>query len=429
MTTELITIEKLVYGGAGLARIGGRVVLAPFVLPGETARVRLEEQALEAQLEEVVTPGAGRTEPLCPFFTRCGGCHYQHAAYELELEQKRAILREVLRRVGKLEAPEEIHVISGAPFEYRNRAQLHVAGGEIGYFAHGSRRLVPVDQCPISSPKINQALGALREMLADRRFPRFLRSLELFTNEAEVQLNVLETGQPVARRFFDWCLERVPGFTGGAIEYPVRQDLYRVRHRSFFQVNRFLIEQMVDCALEGAGGETALDLYAGVGVFSLPLARRFAAVTAVESSASAADDLEFNAARAGCAVSVRQQAVEAYLESLEKAPDFVLADPPRAGLGKTAVRELLRLRPARLVVVACDPATLARDLGALTAGGYAIERMTLIDLFPRTFHIETVVGLGLADDAGDLAAFEDRASEPNLDLETAVRDLGERGKL
>jgi 23S rRNA (uracil1939-C5)-methyltransferase len=393
VSTELVTIEKLVYGGAGLARIGGRVVLAPFVLPGETARVRVEAKALEARLEEVVTPAAGRTDPACPFFTRCGGCCYQHARYELELEQKRAILREALRRVGKLEAPEEVRVVSGPPFEYRNRAQLHLAGGEIGYYAHGSRRLVPVDGCPISSPKINQALAALREMLPDRRFPQFVRSLELFTNETEVQLNVLETGQPVARRFFDWCVERVPGFTGEAIEYPVRQDLYRVRHRSFFQVNRFLIEQMVDCALEGAEGETALDLYAGVGLFSLPLARRFAAVTAVETSASAAGDLEFNAARAGCAVTVRQQATEAYLESLDQPPDFVLADPPRAGLGKRAVRELLRLRPARLVVVACDPATLARDLGALTAAGYAIERMTLIDLFPRTFHIETVVGL------------------------------------
>lgn len=393
MTTDLITIEKLVYGGAGLARIGGRVVLAPFVLPGETARVRVEEKVLEAELEEVVTPAAGRIEPRCPFFTRCGGCHYQHASYEIELEQKRAILREVLRRVGKVEAPEEIRVAAGPPFEYRNRAQLHLAGGEIGYYAHGSRRLVAVDQCPISSPKIKQALAALREMLADRRFPRFLRSLELFTNEGEVQLNVLETGQPVARRFFDWCAERIPAFAAGAIEYPVRQDLYRVRHRSFFQVNRFLVEQMVDCALEGADGETALDLYAGVGLFSIPLARRFAGVTAVETSTSAAGDLEFNAARAGCAVSVRQQATEEYLESLEKAPDFVLADPPRAGLGKRAVRELLRLRPPRLVVVACDPATLARDLGALTAGGYAIERMTLIDLFPRTFHIETVVGL------------------------------------
>ena len=116
-------------------------------------------------------------------------------------------------------------------------------------------------------------------------------------------------------------------------------------------------------------------------------------MTAVESSGNAAGDLEFNAARAGLAINVRQQGVEEFLAALDQPPDFVLADPPRTGLGKPVVRELLRLRPARLVVVACDPATLARDLGALTGGGYAIERMTLIDLFPRTFHIETVVGM------------------------------------
>lgn len=396
MTNEPVTIEKLVYGGRGLARIGGRVVLAPFVLPGETVRLRVEEKALEAALAEVVTPAAGRIEPRCPFFYRCGGCQYQHFDYEMELEQKREILREVLRRVGKLEAPEEIRVISGPPWEYRNRAQLHLAGGEIGYFTHGSRRLVPVDRCPISSPKINEALAALRGMLADRRFPRFVRSIELFTNEAEVQLNVLESSQAVARRFFDWCAERIPGFNMLAIEYAVRDVLYRVRHRSFFQVNRFLIDQMVDCAMEGAEGGTALDLYAGVGLFSLALARHFSAVTAVETSASAASDLEFNAGRAGLAVSVRQQAAEAFLESLDEAPDFVLADPPRAGLGKRAVKELLRLGPPRLTIVSCDPATLARDLGALTAGGYRIDQLTLIDLFPRTFHIETVARLGRA---------------------------------
>jgi 23S rRNA (uracil1939-C5)-methyltransferase len=250
-----------------------------------------------------------------------------------------------------------------------------------------------VDRCPISSPKINAALAALTGMLRDPRFPRFVRSIELFTSESEVQLNVVETGQPVARRFFEWCAERIPGFTPNALEYAVGGDLFRVRHRSFFQVNRFLIEQMVDTALANAEGETALDLYAGVGLFSLPLARRFRSVTAVESSSSAAGDLEFNAARSSVAVGVRRQSMEDFLETVAETPDFVLADPPRTGLGKRAVKELLRLRPRRLAIVACDPATLARDLGALVNGGYAIDRLTVIDLFPQTYHIETVVQL------------------------------------
>jgi 23S rRNA (uracil1939-C5)-methyltransferase len=393
-----VTVEKLVYGGQGLARVEGRVVMAPFVLPGERVRVRAESERrgmVEARLLEVLAPAEGRTAPSCPFFERCGGCQYQHAGYETQLEQKRRILREVLARIGKLEAPAEIPTISGEPWGYRNRTQLHLAGGEIGFFGSGSHHLVPVDRCPISSPRINQALAALRGMKGERRFPGFITSLEMFTNESEVQVNVLESGRPVSRRFFDWCAEKIPGYAADAIEYGVGSATYCVHHRSFFQVNRFLIEPLIAAALDGAEGETALDLYSGVGLFSIPLARRFGSVTAVETSSSAARDLEFNAARAGVAVAVRRQPVEAFLETAEARPDFVLADPPRSGLGKHAVRHLLRLKPPRLIIVACDPATLARDLAALAAGGYAIERLVLIDLFPQTFHIETIARLGL----------------------------------
>lgn len=391
-------VEKLVYGGQGLARIESRVALIPFVAPGERVRIRVEAERrgiMEARLVEVIEPAPGRVDPPCPFFYRCGGCQYQHLGYEAQVNGKRAILAEVFRRVGKLEPPAEIHTIAGEPWGYRNRVQLHLEDGETGYFSYGSRRLTPVDRCPISSPKINETLAALREMQADRRFPDFIRSIELFTNEREIDVNVAETERPVARRFFEWCAERIPGLASGeGIDYEAAGAVFRVRRRSFFQVNRFLLDPMVEAALEGAGGGEALDLYAGVGFFSLPLARRVERVTAVESSSSAAGDLEFNAQRAGAAVSVVRQGVEAYLEALDKAPEFALADPPRAGLGKRVVRELLRLRPKRLVVVACDPATLARDLAALVAGGYRIERVTLIDLFPQTLHIETIVHLG-----------------------------------
>jgi 23S rRNA (uracil1939-C5)-methyltransferase len=397
-TNREVVIEKLVYGGSGLARDGGRVVLVPFVLPGESVRVREEKErrgVIEARLDEVLAPGAGRTEPPCPFFFRCGGCHYQHATYEVQLEQKVAILREALRRVGKLEAPEHIRVLSGEPLGYRNRTQFHLAAGEIGYFGFASHRLVPVDRCPISSPKVNEALAALRDMRTQRRFPAFVSSIEVFTNETDVQLNVLEAAQPVSRRFFDWCAERIPGYTEDALDYTVGEVTYRVRHRSFFQVNRYLAGVMVETALEGAEGATALDLYSGVGLFSIPLARRFGEITAVESSGSAALDLEFNARRAGAQVAVRHEAVEAYLEPLAERPDFVLADPPRAGLGRHVVRHLLRLKPERLSIVACDPATLARDLAGLVAGRYRLEALTLVDLFPQTYHIEAVARLRL----------------------------------
>jgi hypothetical protein len=217
----------------------------------------------------------------------------------------------------------------------------------------------------------------------------FLRSLELFTNEAEVQLNVLETNRPVARRFFDWCAERIPGWAQGPLDYPAAGAIYRVGARSFFQVNRFLIDRLVETALEDAAGETALDLYAGVGLFSLPLARQFGSVTAVEAGSDS--DLRFNAERAGLSLRVEQSTAERFLANLKSAPDFVLLDPPRAGLGKEVVGHLTRLHPRHITIVACDPATLARDLAGLTAGGYSIDRLTLVDLFPQTFHMEAVV--------------------------------------
>jgi 23S rRNA (uracil1939-C5)-methyltransferase len=340
----------------------------------------------------VVEAAPGRIEPRCPYFRRCGGCAYQHAGYQLQREQKRIILEETLQRVGKL-APPPVEVVSGPEWEYRNRAQFHLERGRIGYFAHASHRLCAVAQCPIASPKLNAALGALGDMAREPRFPQFVRSVEVFTNEAEVQLNVLETERPVAQRFFDWCAERIPGLVSGALEYQVGEDSFRVSGGSFFQVNRFLIEALIERALAGADGETAVDLYAGVGLFALKLARRFRRVTAVESGGGTASDLEFNAARAALPVAVRRASAEFFLLGLAERPDFVLADPPRAGLGKQVVRELLRLAGPRLMIVSCDPATLARDAARLVAGGYRLERLTLVDLFPHTAHIEAVAAL------------------------------------
>jgi 23S rRNA (uracil1939-C5)-methyltransferase len=393
-----LTIEKLVYGGDGLGRVEGRVVLAPFTLPGErimVAPVSTRGGLLRARVQEVIEPAAGRVAPPCPYFGRCGGCHYQQAGYDLQLEVKRSILRETLRRVGKLEAPVEIATVAGAPWGYRNRAQFHIAGGEIGYLEAQSHKLCAITHCPISSPRINEALTAIIGMIGDARWPGFVRSIELFTNETDVQLNVLESDRPVAKRFFDWCAEAIPGFTAGALDYAACGFAYRVSGGSFFQVNRFLIEELVAKAIGDAAGEHAVDLYAGVGLFSIPLAGKFARLEVIESGKFAAYDLRFNAERAGVSMEIVQSAAEDFLRKLAAPPDFVLADPPRTGLGKAVVARLAELRPKRIVIVACDPATLARDLPGLLAAGYEIDRLTMIDLFPQTFHLETVAALSL----------------------------------
>jgi 23S rRNA (uracil1939-C5)-methyltransferase len=389
MSQHDVSIDKWVYGGEGLARIEGRVLLVPSVLPSETVRIDFGKD-IHASLVEVLTPAAERVTPPCPLFTICGGCHYQHAPYEYQLARKVDILREQLQRVGKIKFEGEIDVISGPPLGYRNRAQFHIAKGKIGYLAARSHELVPVEgECPVSSPRLNQALAEMRGRLSDPRFPRFVQAVEIFTNESDVQVNVIESEHAVARRFYEWCESKQ------AIDYQTAFGTFRVSSRSFFQVNRFLVEKLVEAAIPAQGGESALDLYAGVGLFALPMARRFRSVTAVETGSSAAHDLEFNASRAELAVKVEQARVEDYLERLQgasgTAPEFVLADPPRAGLGKDVVGHLQRLAPPRVTIVSCDPATLARDLAGLSS--YEIESLTMVDLFPQTYHLETIARL------------------------------------
>jgi 23S rRNA (uracil1939-C5)-methyltransferase len=353
------------------------VALTPFVLPGELVRVEMGD-GVHAELLQIVEAAPERVAAPCPVFAKCGGCHYQHAPYEFQLARKVEILREQLRRVGKIDYSGEIGVISGPPFGYRNRSQFHIANGQIGYLAARSHDLVPITgECPISSPRVNQALAMLRDRLGDSRFPRFVREIEVFTNETEVQINALESDRPVARRFYEWMEST------GALDYAG----FRVSPRSFFQVNRFLIDALADAAVEHAAGETALDLYAGAGLFARRMQQKFERVTAVESGASAVRDLETNVPGA----TIAHARVEDYLEKLDQAPDFVLADPPRTGLDKIVTAHLTRLAPPRVTIVSCDPATLARDLAALSA--YRIERVTLIDLFPQTYHIETIVHL------------------------------------
>jgi 23S rRNA (uracil1939-C5)-methyltransferase len=383
-----IVIDKWIYGGDGLARTEAGVVMVPFVLPGEVVRVSAPQKS-RAKLESVVLPAPERVPPACPVYMHCGGCHYQHAAYEFQVARKVEILREQLKRVGKIEYAGEIDVIRGPALSYRNRAQFHVADGRIGFREAGSHKLVALEgDCPTASPKLNQTLRLLRERLFDPQFPRFVKTLEVFTNEQDVQINAVETDKPVARRFYDWMGSSV------SLDYQTSVGLFRVSPKSFFQVNRFLISELVEAAIGGANGESALDLYAGAGLFALPLSKQFAKVTAVEAVSAAAHDLRFNAERAGAAIESEYARVEEFLAQLEQRPDFIVADPPRAGLGPAVVEHLNRIAAPQLSIVSCDPATLARDLAAMP--DYRIESLTMIDLFPQTFHLETVARLARA---------------------------------
>ena len=257
LSQQQLKIEKLVYGGEGLSRGPEGVVLVPFTLAGETIEANVgaqEKGVLRGQLLQVEEPSPDRVEPQCPYFTRCGGLSLPTggALTLAQLAAKRAILEETLLRFAKIESPGPIEVISADPWHYRNRIQLHFEDGRMGYRSARSRTLIEIDHCPISSPKLNECIGKLARMVKDSRWPRFLRTLELFTNEESVQLNVVETERPVAKRFFEWCAAEIPGFHMGPLNYAG----FQVSKGSFFQVNRFLIDSLVTEVTGGEAGST-----------------------------------------------------------------------------------------------------------------------------------------------------------------------------
>ncbi len=393
----VVDIEKLVHGGEGLARLDGHVILTPFVLPGEKVSLRtsrVKTGLLRGTISEIVASSPERITPRCEYFGFCGGCHLQHIGYEFQLVQKQNILRETLQRLAGFTYESEIPVISGEPWGYRNRVQLHFKNRKSGFHKAGSNDIQPISHCHISAPILVEAIAAFRDAVKRPEFPDFLRSLEIFTDGNELQLNILDSNRPVTARFFDWSKSFLPPIASGAITYAATGHSFRISRGSFFQTNRFLIEPLVNEVLGDISGEHAADLYAGVGLLSLPLAKRFKKVDAVERGGPAFRDLEWNAQEAGLAnIQPRRASAEEFLREVTEAPELIVADPPRAGLGAEATKELLRIKPKRLVIVSCDPATLARDLKALLAGGFKASRISLIDLFPQTFHFETIVGL------------------------------------
>jgi 23S rRNA (uracil1939-C5)-methyltransferase len=418
-----ITIEKLIYGGEGLGHHNGSTVFVPFVLPAERVSAEPVEQKkkfVRARVERVLEPSPERIAPRCPHFGVCGGCDYQHAPYEAQLRYKAAILRETLGRIGRIDWPGEITEHASPPWGYRNRAQWRIRSIEnddgaeklaIGYFRAGSTALCDVEDCQILSPLLLKTLLALRGALAAGALPRELREIEAFAGANDSKLLLTATFARFPKKaeeaaklfreiapeiesllFHDPGRERMELDGPGFLDYQSGATTYRVGHFSFFQVNRFLSDDLAREVTDNEEGKLALDLFAGVGLFSVPLAKRFGHVLAVESNPAASRDLESNA-RTSSGIEIRTADVEQFLAKYKGKPDLIVLDPPRAGLAPGDAKQLLRISPARITYVSCEPPTLARDLAALTSGGYEIAAIHLFDLFPQTFHMEAVVRL------------------------------------
>jgi len=431
MAEELcLSIEKLVYGGHGLAHADGNTVFVPYVLPGETVRAATKskkKKLIWAELLEVISTAKEREKARCAHFQKCGGCHYQHIPAAEQVRLKKEILKETLSRLGGITWDGPIHEHTGEPYGYRNRAQWAVRSGmprAIGYFLPGSSVIVPIDECPVLSPKLAQTFAKLQEMARSGILPQGIQEIEAFADSSDekIALNI------AFERFAKPAAELASTFRAslGEIEsllllnqktnkfeltgpgYLVQEAggyRFQVSHLSFFQVNRFLTEDLLKTVTDGAGGSLALDLYAGVGFFTLPLARAFRRVISVDANLAATRDLRVNAENAKVSVTSHNEHVEEFLGKTQEKPELVVLDPPRVGLGAEGSAKLAKLGAPEIAYLSCDPSTLARDLAVLTGSQkkngdvqadrprYEISAMYLFDLFPQTFHIETLVRL------------------------------------
>jgi 23S rRNA (uracil1939-C5)-methyltransferase len=431
MAEELIlSIEKLVYGGDGLAHADGSTVFVPFVLPGEEVRAATKSKKKKlvwAELLEVTSAAKERGKARCAHFQKCGGCHYQHISATEQLRLKKEILRETLSRLGGVSWAGEITEHSAEPYGYRNRAQWAVRSGmprALGYFLPESSVIVPIDECPVLSPRLALTFGRLQDMARSGALPAGIQELEAFVDSADekIALNVAfekfpKSAEELAATFrsaipeieslllLDQKKNRFELTGPGYLLHEVAGYRYKVSHLSFFQVNRFLIEELLKTVTANAKGALALDLYSGVGFFTLPLAKAFQKVVCVDANLAATRDLYANAELAGVTIVSHNEHAEEFLKKTEEKPEFVVLDPPRAGLGAEAAKTLAELGAEEIVYLSCDPSTLTRDLAVLTDSPrkpkevtgpsvrYEIVEMHLFDLFPQTFHIETLVRL------------------------------------
>jgi 23S rRNA (uracil1939-C5)-methyltransferase len=427
-----LRIEKAVYGGDGLARIpadetasGGKTVFVPGTLPGELveAGIATDRRSFSTgEVDAILEPSPERVVPGCEYVPQCGGCQYQHASFALQLQMKLDILKETLAR-AHVPVPAEIGSLTGPPWGYRNRIRLHVmkrAGIALGYRRRGSHDLLPVTHCPIAAPLLEEAVAAVTRIGAG--LESLCDEVEFFTNSEQDQLLVSlwpgarQNRQPPHLReraleaFAEQLHAQLPVLTGVGIFaegemmhwgersliYTVSGHRYQVSLGGFFQVNRFLLPKLLRLAVENGDGEKrsgrlAWDLYSGAGLFARAL--DFENVTAVESAGFSADDLKHNLAGKAHRV-VRSSTLE-FLRSQTRGPtrakpELILLDPPRAGLGKEICTHLASIAAPAIVYISCDPATLARDLQSLLQFEYSVQTIHLVDLFPQTFHMETV---------------------------------------
>jgi 23S rRNA (uracil1939-C5)-methyltransferase len=397
-----LQLEKLTYGGDAMGRLeDGRAVFVPFGLPGERVRIRLTEEKrgfARGELLEILDASPQRIVPRCVHFGVCGGCHYQNLPYEEQLQAKTEILRDQLRRIGRIENPPvQPMVASPSPWNYRNHVQFHLTEeGRLGYVRADTPRVFAITECHLPEGSINSLWPQLEfepgtnlERVSLRAGKEEDLMLVLESDSPEAPELEIEAGISVAHVFEENAVV-IAGNDHIVISVLGRD--FRVSAASFFQVNTAMAEQMVNYLLANlpvTQASTLLDVYCGAGLFSAFLAPKCGRVIGIEASPSACEDFSFNLDEFDN-VELYEGLAEQVIPHLEAQPDIVLVDPPRAGLEKRVVDGILNLKPQIVAYVSCDPSTLARDAARLINGGYRLKEVRPFDLFPQTFHIESI---------------------------------------
>jgi 23S rRNA (uracil1939-C5)-methyltransferase len=399
-----VSVEKLIYGGDGLARVGERVVFIPGSAPGDRLRVRidsLEKRFARAEIIDILEPSPLRRAAPCKYFGDCGGCQLQHLEYSAQLGAKAEFIRDSLARIGHIKWPLDIEIKHGPEFAYRSRAQFKIDRAadplKIGFYRAESQDVCDIEHCPILSPQLNEALAGLRSAQSE------IASSKLPYSKIEFASGDIETAS----------YPEVANFKNRPIERSVFGIKYTFDPECFFQVNHLLLETLVETVIGERSGGLAIDLYAGVGLFALQLARRFKRVRATEVSKRAVTWAKTNIRNNELNnIGFSDLSAERFLSLMlpdkrrvkakRSAPirkvdqvDLVVLDPPRAGASGKVLTDLIDIKPAEIVYVSCDPSTLARDLRVLLDAGYNLRSVTGVDLFPQSYHVETVASLAI----------------------------------
>lgn len=411
-------IEKLVYGGFGIGREEGKVYFVPYVLPDEeviVSPIKEKKEYIEAKLKKIIEENPDRTKPECEYFGLCGGCDYLHIKYQAQLKYKKEILQEIFQRIAKIDIEIDNIIPSENQYFYRNKTQLKVdiKTAKIGFYKKNSNEVVEIDKCLLVSEEINPVITNLKKVIP--LLPVLPKEIHIFSNQKEILLKFIYKKEPrkiilTKDRVKKFISPLVVGFgdyieKDGKIEklrfvgqdyliFDIEGFKYKASIDSFFQVNKFQIKNLINTVLKHIDYDKVADLYCGVGLFTIPAAKKCKEAIGIEISYQAIKDANFNKKLNNL------KNVKFYPSSTEKAlqiikdfsPDIVIIDPPRAGLTKEVINQLVNISNLKKIIyVSCDPATLARDVKLFIENGFKIKETNLIDMFPNTYHIESII--------------------------------------